>query len=430
MEYARGVEKTCRGRVKRRVKYMGEITLENKTSAREPEQYGLGVVIDGKDDRKKVEDEACELLPYCAIAYVEMKYGTENYRGTGFMVTPNVMLTAAHNVYDFDEKKECDEFKATVYGKTISCTDWIFCNAYRKDRQCKNDWAAVYVEIPESDSVQTMNYLMPGTEDMPEVSGENAEIAGFPAEAAGIETAALYTEKGEIKEFDNLNKVLEYAIDTSGGNSGSPVMHKRDDGSYWAIGIHNKGVEKKQVNRARAIDGDIKAAIRSLPKIHKRSRYGFPSMLWTYLISLCALNTVYIEGAYGQPYDTGTPDKKCYQFDDAGLLLSYPWCDGIVGNIPQQGKNNVEDDNYAKLYEKSTRKYDDMSCLPAQGIYILYTEDGHIGICNASEQSVIECSNSGQLPIPEGKAVAQKELAAYAEGFWVKWSDIYWCTNK
>lgn len=46
---------------------------------------------------------------------------------------------------------------------------------------------------------------------MPEVSGENAEIAGFPAEVSGIEAAALYTEKGEIKEFDNLNKVLEYA---------------------------------------------------------------------------------------------------------------------------------------------------------------------------------------------------------------------------
>ena len=65
---------------------------------------------------------------------------------------------------------------------------------------------------------------------MQEVSGDNGEIGGFSAEVSGIEAAALYTEKGEIKEFDNLNKVLEYAIDTSGGNSGSPVMHKRDDG--------------------------------------------------------------------------------------------------------------------------------------------------------------------------------------------------------
>ncbi len=62
---------------------MGEITLENKISAREPGQYGLGVIIDGKDDRKKVEDEACELLPYCAIAYDELSYArNRGYAGS------------------------------------------------------------------------------------------------------------------------------------------------------------------------------------------------------------------------------------------------------------------------------------------------------------------------------------------------------------
>ena len=49
------------------------------------------------DTRNKVEDPL--EFPYSAIGYLSLKYGLSKYSGSGFLVGPNIVLTAAHNVY-------------------------------------------------------------------------------------------------------------------------------------------------------------------------------------------------------------------------------------------------------------------------------------------------------------------------------------------
>jgi V8-like Glu-specific endopeptidase len=49
------------------------------------------------DTRQKVNDPL--QFPYSAIGKLSLNYQHGQYIGTGFLVGPNIVLTAAHNVY-------------------------------------------------------------------------------------------------------------------------------------------------------------------------------------------------------------------------------------------------------------------------------------------------------------------------------------------
>lgn len=375
---------------------------------------GMDAVF-GNDDRQPVNEKDRSVLPYCAIVCIAMKFSSGTGRGTGFMISRNIMLTAAHNVYNFKNKEECSKLLASKDVEKFYPGKWIFCNNYRQSGKAKDDWAVVYVDWDENINIQAMNYMCPGTGELKVVSGKNAEVAGFPAKVAGEDTKELYTEKGMIQEYDNLNKVLKYTIDTSAGDSGCPVMFMKEDKSYWAIGIHSRNNKTEKCNKARAIDGDIKCAIDAMPDIVKRSVYGSMSDMWNYLLAVCKVKTQYKAGSYGECVE------NVHLYDDIGLIQSYAWCDGNVVNKPIKENKNVYADSIAQIYEKALRKCDDMTCIPSNGIYAVYKNDEHIGIYNADAGIVIECCKE------PGIGVRQQNFSDYAQGEWTKWSDIYWC---
>ena len=49
------------------------------------------------DTRTKVSDPLD--FPYSAIGFLSLNYGLKTYRGSGFLVGPNIVLTAARNLY-------------------------------------------------------------------------------------------------------------------------------------------------------------------------------------------------------------------------------------------------------------------------------------------------------------------------------------------
>ena len=77
------------------------------------------VIIVDNDRRKKIENT--KIWPYCAIGLVSMKFNKGSGWGTGTLISSNVVLTCAHNIYDY------------VQGEAISISVEFY-PGYNKDR--------------------------------------------------------------------------------------------------------------------------------------------------------------------------------------------------------------------------------------------------------------------------------------------------------
>lgn len=220
----------------------------------------LGAIIGGSDNRAKVTDTSAE--PYNTIVSLLINVNGKEYRGTGFMVKPNVMLTAGHNIYDRDAKKDCDKmYVVDKNGDLFEVYEWEIDPQFKLDRSSKYDWAVAKVAVKPGKTRPYMKFKRMDESTSPKVTGTDGEVAGFPVEVRAVETADMYTETGKITSYIEAEKLLKHSIDTSGGNSGSPLIY-RIDGTPYAIGIHVSGSSSS--NTARAIDENISNIISRL----------------------------------------------------------------------------------------------------------------------------------------------------------------------
>lgn len=220
----------------------------------------LGAVIGGSDNRIKVADISAE--PYDAIVRLLIDVDGVEYRGTGFMVKPNVMLTAGHNIYDHDANKYCDKvYVVDKNGDLYQVYDAQIAPQFMLDSSDKYDWAVAKVAVKPGETGHYMKFKRMDERTSPDVTGKEGEVAGFPAEVRDVDTTDMYTEMGKITSYVEAEKLLNYSIDTSGGNSGSPLIYCID-GTPYAIGIHVSG--SGSGNTARAIDENISNIINRL----------------------------------------------------------------------------------------------------------------------------------------------------------------------
>lgn len=222
-----------------------------------PAPHNVGKVFD-TDDRTQVGD--ISKAPYNAIVRLLIEDKGTSYQGTGFMVKPGVMVTAGHNVYNFTAKKFYDKISAldnatqTWHQAFNIAIDPLF----PKDNSAPHDWAVVAVAVDPGKTVPCLSILRMDQSDSPDVTKTTEEIAGFPLYVRDVETENMYTETGTILFHDKDATTFQYRIDTSGGNSGSPIILYKDSVPY-AIGIHVES--DTSYNRGKAIDQAIVNAI-------------------------------------------------------------------------------------------------------------------------------------------------------------------------
>ena len=58
------------------------------------------------DTREKVKD--VREYPYCCIGLVTGKFGNNVYQGSGCLISPRIVLTCAHNLYDRSKGEGAD----------------------------------------------------------------------------------------------------------------------------------------------------------------------------------------------------------------------------------------------------------------------------------------------------------------------------------
>ena len=217
----------------------------------------------GTDDRALVRNYTEK--PFNWIYYIQSKFGGENYRGTCFALGPRLIGTCGHNLYDIS-RKSWSEGLIIYYRKsngswgTLPAAKTYIISCKYRDGFSGDDWGLIVLKDKQSFGnfgiVQTCWYP----------TYKDAEVTGYPAEVRNKSTSDLYTEGGALDSLSGDYAHYHYKIDTSGGNSGSPVrvLDWNHGGKIYpksyATGIHFAG--NSAYNTGRGIDNMLYEVIK------------------------------------------------------------------------------------------------------------------------------------------------------------------------
>ncbi len=205
----------------------------------------------GSDDRIRITDTSS--VPWMYHCYLSFHFsGHGSFRGSGCLVSPYMVLTCGHNVYDrgwvlyIDQVTIApgqiqdyeDDPVTRPYGtreglEFVTNTDYITCtNNERHDY----DYAAMFFSPPFSG----ISTYIPVEFSASLPVGEILQTAGYPAEVQGESNSkALWSGSGTVDSYTTAKR-LWYTIDSTGGQSGSPVL-KDYTGSKRIVAVHAFG---------------------------------------------------------------------------------------------------------------------------------------------------------------------------------------------
>ena len=189
------------------------------------------------------------------ITFPPDKVEKPDVRGTGCLISPYVILTCAHNIYDFENNLYFQNMVAVPglrqdsegatpqlpYGMH-DIVGYQIAPGYSNSNSIEDDYGVVFVDKP----FPGINTFMPLLFHSSLTKGDTVHIAGYPpkvklgtAEAEGS-SLALWDAFGPIRSVSK--DKIGYTADTSGGNSGAPIRIEESYlDPYRIIGIHNTG---------------------------------------------------------------------------------------------------------------------------------------------------------------------------------------------
>lgn len=194
----------------------------------DPRFVGPDSVI-GKDDRKRATANP---------AIVQIQRNGYNHC-TGWMIADDTLITAAHCLYDWSGNDWIPKltFRPSDWSQwsyEFASQRWIS-SEYARSGSADSDWGVVKFPRP----VSTNWFGMKPSTEASELVGERATITGFPGEKGrGLirDYAQLWSANGTL-QAGTKSRVC-YTIDTTGGQSGSPVYL----GDRTAVAIHSQGI--------------------------------------------------------------------------------------------------------------------------------------------------------------------------------------------
>ncbi len=227
----------------------------------------------GVDSRVLVTDTA--MTPWRCICHLEVEHevGPVGF-GTGFLIGPKAVLTAAHVIVDPARKLKARRIRV-IPGRGGATAPYGFFVAEAGDCKVPDEWlrggaddaeraASDYAVIPVPDKFETSG--QPTTERLgyfglkcftEAEAAAKAEMllvnnAGYPYEASKP-YGTLWYNAGRVRKIDKT--YIEYMVDTEGGQSGSPVyFYDEKTTQRYVIAIHTTG---DFVNRGLRITPDV-----------------------------------------------------------------------------------------------------------------------------------------------------------------------------
>lgn len=193
------------------------------------------------DTRYRIE--RTEEWPNCLFGQII----TSTKKGSGTLVGPNIVLTAAHVLYDKVANKETNLNSihfypaknrwSTPYGE-VKVTTVYYPEAYKTDQHGYHDWALLILEknighvIQENVKEQGWFNLKACSND--ELKGRPIHVVGYPGEKQD----ELWAVTGSFRDIGE--HIISYELDTTRGQSGGGVLADFN-GKKYIVATHQSG---------------------------------------------------------------------------------------------------------------------------------------------------------------------------------------------
>ena len=200
--------------------------------------------IIGSNDITVVDNPTA--TPYCSTVCLQIttNNGGTNY-GSGFMIGPHALATAAHNLYSIKEKAYVKSVKVAParsdnskpFGsENVSASSMIVSGSYLAGTSSE-DWAIITLKNNLGTKTgwlglhwQSSNYS----------SSQLVYAYGYPSQINGADARyRMCKSSGYIRS--QTSKYLKGDWDLTGGFSGGPLVEYISGAGYVAIGIHKDG---------------------------------------------------------------------------------------------------------------------------------------------------------------------------------------------
>ncbi|MCH2089150.1 MAG: DUF1353 domain-containing protein [Pseudoalteromonas sp.] len=192
----------------------------------------------GIEDRVACEDTTH--FPYSAICYliINKSFG-RSYRGTGFFISPDTIVTAGHCLKSGLGAVRSIQIVPGRMGK-----EWPFGSVWAKKWYVPIEWSRRgdvrfdygVIKLKDSSLGKRTGHFKLGVMDDNSLKNSNLTTSGYPSDLR-LSTLQHYNSGpcGELQQ-----QQLNYMLDTWKGSSGSPVWVEKD-GEHIVVGIHNYG---------------------------------------------------------------------------------------------------------------------------------------------------------------------------------------------
>ncbi|KAF5636031.1 glutamyl endopeptidase [Fusarium sp. NRRL 52700] len=219
---------------------------------------GSSESIIGEDLRQLVDPmDFHEGGKYRSIVKIQSRFqdqgGQRWMMGSGWLIRPDLLVTAGHVVYDWGRKfGAADQIKCYIgyngkqsvgspqvqarFGSKVVTTEkWIQDSSNRRQ-----DVAFIQLDRPFTGDLRLLSYV-----NTPEKgNGTYLGVVGYPGDRTlqDEQGAQMYEEfaRSDYNIGESPRRMVEYSISTFSGQSGSPVLRK-SDGRLKAIGTHSYG---------------------------------------------------------------------------------------------------------------------------------------------------------------------------------------------
>jgi glutamyl endopeptidase len=221
--------------------------------------------IIGPDERVPVSDTRA--YPYAAIGQVRAFWGAQGYAGTGVLVGPDRIVTAAHCAYRAELGGWPDLVmfvpgrNATVrpYG-TVQATRFVVPIEYTQTALPRYDVAVVTLETAVGEDT---GWLPLAAADLDPAGLVNLSVhsAGYPADAPGGAPAdSLFAADGSLLSY--ATGLLQTDVDAVVGQSGSPIwFDDPSDGSPVVAAILVAELDNGQANLAVPVTAQLLSTV-------------------------------------------------------------------------------------------------------------------------------------------------------------------------